>query len=682
MEAFGHFLWPPVTQTAQQKKAGGTDSDTEDLMHVEQLVQPGEQQSDHRDVAQHLLSTPAITLNNVPVHDTTGNVTLPSPTSNGNSIFVFNGSGGRGGSRTPSRTPSPTIGSKRNTPRHSPERQGGQSESEGSKVRLINVPDVQQETWLVELKNHQLIRSNQLFENIQKELAQMKETAEATKGLAESAEKRAYQAEQALGKERLEAQKSLQKLQADIGENASKLMHETERRVEVTLKSIKSTQSIAHFGPVMQSPVDDMMVDHEHPRVPAPPRFPEPASTSLPKPLSFRRPKSIGKTARVPPSNTFLQSLQNQLGDSSSSSEDEEKNTSQQKPTANFSDLNGEEMLRLLLTNMGVDITNAGSLHKFGKRWAHREFREPAKKAPKAKGKQDLMNWLRQQLHSLLEIEKSRDILKFASEIYSDNTPNQRQMEHWEKTKEGDAPKVKPMKINWKNFEGPWNTHLCELFVQYCCSQGFEGGTPSDDAREFVAGYFWERLSRLRTILKKNRPKESENFEQTSARTEEQHLQALSVARRNSRRNQKHQDRLDICLENLPDNLQSISSDEQRDWKVKYNIVAALGPEGMSSDETGDSDTDTYWVRTLPWRNKRAVQVMVSIDEAKNTRNAYGNIRPGNRPRNRQRKKSARESVRKAPIGKPKNLYDTDWFEKLHGGKKRALKAKSDIDYE
>ena len=111
-------------------------------------------------------------------------------------------------------------------------------------------------------------------------------------------------------------------------------------------------------------------------------------------------------------------------------------------------------------------------------------------------------------------------------------------MEHWEKTKEGDGPKVKPMKINWKSFEGPWNTHLCELFVQYCATQGFEGGNPSEAANEFVAGYFWERLARLRTIVKKNRPKGSETAEQTSARAGEEHLQALSVARRNSRRNQ------------------------------------------------------------------------------------------------------------------------------------------------
>ena len=109
-------------------------------------------------------------------------------------------------------------------------------------------------------------------------------------------------------------------------------------------------------------------------------------------------------------------------------------------------------------------------------------------------------------------------------------------MQQWEKSKEGEPPKVKPMKVNWKNFDGPWNSHLCELFVKYCASQGLDGGNPSDEMQEFVASYFWERLARLRTIVKKGRPKGDETSEQTSVRTQEQHLQALSVARRNSRR--------------------------------------------------------------------------------------------------------------------------------------------------
>ena len=138
----------------------------------------------------------------------------------------------------------------------------------------------------------------------------------------------------------------------------------------------------------------------------------------------------------------------------------------------------------------------------------------------------------------MLDIEKSRDILKSASEIYSANTPIQRQMEQWEKTMEGVGPQLKPMKINWKSFDGPWNTRLCELFVQHCASEGFGEGNPSDEAQDFIACYFWERLARLRTIVKKNKPKDNETFEQTSVRIEEQHLQLLGVARRNSRRNQ------------------------------------------------------------------------------------------------------------------------------------------------
>ena len=31
-------------------------------------------------------------------------------------------------------------------------------------------------------------------------------------------------------------------------------------------------------------------------------------------------------------------------------------------------------------------------------------------------------------------------------------------MQQWEKSKEGEPPKVKPMKVNWNNFDGPWNS--------------------------------------------------------------------------------------------------------------------------------------------------------------------------------------------------------------------------------
>ena len=145
---------------------------------------------------------------------------------------------------------------------------------------------------------------------------------------------------------------------------------------------------------------------------------------------------------------------------------------------------------------------------------------------------------------------------------------------------------------------------------------------------------------------------------------------------------QKHHDRVDICLENLPENVASIVTDEQREWKKRYDVVDALGPEGMSSDETDDNDPDNYWVRTLLWRSKKATQVMVTIDEAKNITNAYGNIRAGNRPRNRQRRKNSTASVRKVPIGKPEDLYDRDWYAQLNAGKKRALKAKANLEYE
>jgi hypothetical protein len=110
----------------------------------------------------------------------------------------------------------------------------------------------------------------------------------------------------------------------------------------------------------------------------------------------------------------------------------------------------------------------------------------------------------------------------------------------------------------------------------------------------------------------------------------------------------------------------------------RFNLVSALGLEGMSSDESDEDDSNAYNVKILKWRSKRAVKRLSKNDFLRVTTNKFGNKKPGNRPRTRKRKsaRDARESLREAPAGKPINLYDEDWYMALTPQEKRDLAPK------
>jgi hypothetical protein len=110
-------------------------------------------------------------------------------------------------------------------------------------------------------------------------------------------------------------------------------------------------------------------------------------------------------------------------------------------------------------------------------------------------------------------------------------------------------------------------------------------------------------------------------------------------------------------------------------WRDHLTVIETLGVEGQSSDETDEEDPNLYNVRTLPWRSKELVLKASMTDKARNTTNAYGNPRSGNRPRTRKRRKNAKPSQRKAPRGKPLNYYDRDWYANLTQGQRQALSA-------
>lgn len=110
-------------------------------------------------------------------------------------------------------------------------------------------------------------------------------------------------------------------------------------------------------------------------------------------------------------------------------------------------------------------------------------------------------------------------------------------------------------------------------------------------------------------------------------------------------------------------------------WQDHLAIIETLGAEGQSSDDTDEEDVNVYKVRVLPWRSKELVKKVSMTDKARNTTNAYGNPRSGNRPRTRKRRRDAGQSQRKAPKGKPLNYYDEGWYNSLTSGQRQALGA-------
>ena len=50
--------------------------------------------------------------------------------------------------------------------------------------------------------------------------------------------------------------------------------------------------------------------------------------------------------------------------------------------------------MKLLLTSIGIDVASIRPINRNGRQRAHPDFKEPAKKTPKAKGKQSLMVYI------------------------------------------------------------------------------------------------------------------------------------------------------------------------------------------------------------------------------------------------------------------------------------------------
>jgi hypothetical protein len=91
----------------------------------------------------------------------------------------------------------------------------------------------------------------------------------------------------------------------------------------------------------------------------------------------------------------------------------------------------------------------------------------------------------------------------------------------------------------------------------------------------------------------------------------------------------------DVRLEITLSNRMGANGQIDQTWDSLYQVVDALGAQGMSSDETDDDETGrkVYIPRRKVWRNKDITNILRVIDRDRNTANCYGNTRAGNPPR-------------------------------------------------
>ncbi|PPR02271.1 hypothetical protein CVT26_011747 [Gymnopilus dilepis] len=645
------------------------------------------------------IAPPTLALNDVPF---SFSAPIQEPCSNqfGQTAGPVTGYPARQIRRSQSRSRSPS-------PRR-PEGEDARPEVMSNKIRIVGIADPQKDA-LVSTLSGQISKSNDFLQFVQKQLEEIKTDTAALRAQARDAENRSKRAEEAVQLQQLQANERFSNLEKSLKEDASQKVLLAEKRAQSMLLDIRGLRRISpapDTRTISLNEGDSMILDQpagnagkqsaQHgalspPRsqLPAPPKFPR----SIPPPVHPHT-KEAPRRVRSSPTATGLPDLREKpslsrpfrprsnggttpsSGMSENSSECESEDDQRSRPKLAMP--NHEELVGLLLTTLGINGAK-GSRRRKG----HPDFKDPVKRRVKEEGKAELASWLRQQLHYLIGIKKTRDILKFSDEIYASNTELQRSMVLWETEKTGQGPKIDPMKINWNNLEGPWNMQLCKAFVQHCVEKGLGDESPPEDVKEFVADYFWGRLQRLRTTIRKNKPTDGEDPDTHNARVQGKHLETLIVARRNTRRNQLFKDRMDICLDNLPRTASEVITDEQRIWKARYDVMQALGPEGMSSDESDlDSNTKTFIVKNIPWRNRRLTEIVQNIDKSRHLTNAYGNTRPGNSPRIRVRRDRPRRSARKkAPTGKPVDMYDTDWYEKLTYQKQVAVKAIQALKY-
>jgi hypothetical protein len=120
------------------------------------------------------------------------------------------------------------------------------------------------------------------------------------------------------------------------------------------------------------------------------------------------------------------------------------------------------------------------------------------------------------------------------------------------------------------------------------------------------------------------------------------------------------------------------------EWPPYTNVIAELGPEGISSDETDeDASTDSLKIfRRIdkPWRAQYFSNLFEELDAKRSRLTAMGQPIIGNRPRLRGVGSNKRNQIAKDSL--PMNFYSAEWLNLQHDWCRKSLIERAKPDYE
>ncbi|KIJ09711.1 hypothetical protein PAXINDRAFT_17207 [Paxillus involutus ATCC 200175] len=142
-------------------------------------------------------------------------------------------------------------------------------------------------------------------------------------------------------------------------------------------------------------------------------------------------------------------------------------------------------------------------------------------------------------------------------------------------------------------------------------------GSASSDWNKIVVSYlsnpYWantisQKLSHLRSVYLKAKPRVCDNNSietevEAAERLVREKEESLKKARMDSRRAAKFKRRHGVVQGMAGFNTEQGKMEEVRTWEFLRDVVAMLGTDGMSSDDSGDEDmAPVFCTRAMPWR--------------------------------------------------------------------------------
>jgi hypothetical protein len=140
-------------------------------------------------------------------------------------------------------------------------------------------------------------------------------------------------------------------------------------------------------------------------------------------------------------------------------------------------------------------------------------------------------------MNGLMGIKHDKDVLE-DQEIFEPNTRTKRKMKAYENNQAAEGPTLDPMSPNWENIDGKWNERLFQLFVNDCKVNGDEAEVATEDLECEVQELFFNRLTRLRDLIRQSRGMDGEDEESIKRRLDLKKQYALQRQRRHTRRSQ------------------------------------------------------------------------------------------------------------------------------------------------